>query len=520
MRSTQTSRGWRAKALAAAATIAALSLLAACSGGGGGDTGGTGEAVEGKTLVAAQPVDLAPSSFLKTTFGNILAEYAVFETLTLISPESGEPEGVLASSWEIAPDQLSMDITLRDDVTFHSGKKFTADDVIFTLEKVQDPAEGAANEVIAANISAMDKISDTELKLTFAQPEVSMFDLFESMPIVNSESYADNAAGEVVDGTGRFSWDKWTPGSTLELKKYDGYRDAANTTLAGIEVQVIADASAMLSAVRSGSVQYAIGIPASDSTVLAQDPAFALVKTGGSSESLAFDVTQAPFDKPEVRQAIAYAIDRDRINDQVYGGQSRPTDLFWKEASPGYDEEQSNLYGYDMDKAAQLLASAGVSNTSFDLLAVNDPATLGAFQIIQNSLAELGLNATVTAVDSADYDQRKASGQMGAPVYLIGATESQSPGATLQTRVELRAEDNLTGFSSPEYTSLIQDVTTATDPEVIREALRAYNEYFLDQAFVLPIVQSQNISVRSSDVDGIGGTQAGFIRLDTASFTS
>jgi peptide/nickel transport system substrate-binding protein len=504
------------RGLAAVAVVAGLSLLAACSGG----SDGGGDSAEDKILVAAQPLDVEPSSFLKTTFGNILAEYAVFETLTLIGPETGEPEGVLAESWEIAPDQLSMDIVLRDDVTFHSGKKFTADDVIFTLETVQDPAEGAANQVIAANISGMEKVSDTELTLTFAQPEVSMFDLFESMPIVNSESYADNASGEVVDGTGRFVWDTWTPGSTLELTKYDDYRDADATELDGIEIQVIADASAMLSAVRSNAVNYAIGLPAADSTVLTEDPAFALVKTGGSSSSLAFDVTQAPFDNPEVRQAIAYAIDRDRINDQVYGGQSRATSLFWKEASPGYDEAQSNFYDYDPDKAAELLAAAGVGATSFELLAVNDPATLGTFEIIQNSLAELGLTATVTSVDSADYDERKASGQMGAPVYLIGATESQSPGATLQTRVELRAAENLTGFESPEYTALINAVTTATEPEAIRDALSAYNEYFLDAAFVLPIVQSQNISVRSADVDGIGGTQAGFIRLDTAFFTS
>ena len=512
-----TSRSRRHRGVAVAAVVASLSLLAACSASGGTSDS---DSAEESVLVAAQPLDVEPSSFLKTTFGNILAEYAVFETLTLISPESGEPEGVLAESWTIAPDQLSMNIVLRDDVTFHSGKKFTADDVIFTLETVQDPAEGAANQVIAANITGMEKISDTELELTFATPEVSMFDLFESMPIVNSESYADNAAGEVVDGTGRFVWDSWTPGSTVELAKYDDYRDADTTELDGIEIQVIADASAMLSAVRSGAVNYAIGLPAADSTVLAEDPAFALVKTGGSSSSVAFDVTQAPFDNPDVRQAIAYAIDRDRINEQVYGGESRATDLFWKEASPGYDEEQSNFYDYDPDTAADMIAAAGATGTSFEILAVNDPATLGTFEILQNSLAEIGLTATVTSVDSADFDERKASGQMGAPVFLLGATESQSPGATLQTRLELRATDNLTGFESPEYTSLIEAVTTATEPDAIRAALVAYNDYFLDAAFVLPIVQSQNISVRSADVDGIGGTQAGFIRLDTASFTS
>jgi peptide/nickel transport system substrate-binding protein len=508
----------KSRGLAVITVIAGASLLAACTTGGqDADTDGS---AEGETLVAAQPIDLDPGSFLKTSFGNILSEFAVFETLTLNSPETGEPEGVLAESWEIAPDQLSMDIVLRDDVTFHSGKKFTADDVVFTLETVQDPAEGAANQVIASDISDIEKVSDTEIHLTFAEPMVEMFDLFESMPIVNSESYADNSSGEVIDGTGRFVWDSWTPGSKVELSKYEDYRDVDNTALSGIEIQVISDASAMLAAVRSGAVDYAIGVPASDAGVLAEDPGFALVKTGGLSSSLALDVTQAPFDNKDVRQAVAYAIDRDRINEQVYGGQSRATDLFWPTNSPAYDETQSDFYEYDPEKAADLLAAAGVDGASFEILAVNDPSTLGVFQIIQSSLAEVGLNATVTAVDTADFDERKANGDMVAPAFLMGNSEAQSPASTLQTRPELRASGNITKFESPEYTTLIDDVTSSVDTDETRDALLAYNDYFIDQAFVLPIVQSQNISVRSSDVDGIGGTQIGFIRLDTAFFGS
>jgi peptide/nickel transport system substrate-binding protein len=507
----------KSRGLAVVAVIAGTSLLAACSGSGQDPDDG---AADGETLVAAQPIDLDPGSFLKTSFGNILSEFAVYETLTLNSPETGEPEGVLAESWEIAADQLSMDIVLRDDVTFHSGKKLTADDVVFTLETVQDPAEGAANQVIAAEISEIEKVSDTEIHLTFAEPTVGMFDLFESMPIVNSDSYADNSSGEVIDGTGRFVWDSWTPGSKVELSKYEDYRDADNTQLGGIEIQVIADASAMLAAVRSGAVDYAIGVPASDTEVLVEDPAFALVKTGGLSSSLALDVTKPPFDDKNVRQAVAYAIDRDRINDQVYGGQSRATDLFWPVNSPAYDETQSDFYGYDPEKAAELLAEAGVDGASFEILAINDPATLGVFQIVQSGLAEVGLDATVTAVDSADFDERKANGEMGTPAFLLGNSEAQSPASTLQTRPELRATDNITHFESPEYTALVDGVTSSVDPDDTRAALLDYNEYLLDEAFVLTIVQSQNISVRSSDVDGIGGTQIGFIRLDTAYFAS
>ena len=100
----------------------------------------------GGTLTVAQTSDAEPGSFLKTSVGNILSEYAVLETLTLIDAKTGQAQGRAGEVVEARPDGKSIDITLRDDVTFHSGRKLTARRRHLHPEKVQDPATGAANQ--------------------------------------------------------------------------------------------------------------------------------------------------------------------------------------------------------------------------------------------------------------------------------------------------------------------------------------------------------------------------------------
>ena len=117
-------------------------------------------------------------------------------------PATGQPHGVLASSWTLAKDAKSMDLKLRDDVTFHSGRKLTADDVIFTIQKAQDPKTGAANQSIAGQISHVEKKGDDEVTLTFKQPLPNIFDLFETMPILNKDTYGDYAAGRTSTAPG------------------------------------------------------------------------------------------------------------------------------------------------------------------------------------------------------------------------------------------------------------------------------------------------------------------------------
>ena len=111
-----------AAVVAAAAMLAGTACSAATQNAGQAAATAAGPARNGGKLVVAQAYDPDPASFPKTAIGNIVTEYAVLETLTLIDAETGEPKGVLAKSWTLAPDGKSMTVQLRDDVpVFKAG---------------------------------------------------------------------------------------------------------------------------------------------------------------------------------------------------------------------------------------------------------------------------------------------------------------------------------------------------------------------------------------------------------------
>ncbi|GAB2873718.1 ABC transporter substrate-binding protein [Streptomyces mayteni] len=508
---------WRRPALAA--TAAAMLVSAGCGAAtqGPGPAGATGDS---GTLVVAQAYDVDPGSFLKTAIGNIVAEYAVFETLTLIDPETTEPRGVLAESWELAPDATAMTLTLRDDVTFHSGRQLTAADVVFTLEQARDPSNGAANQSIAGQISGIRTDGDFGLELDFAQPLPNVFDLFETLPILNEDAYADYAAGRNVDGTGRFTWESWTPGGEIVLSRYAEHRDAENTSLDGIQIDVITDPTALTSAIRSGRAQYAVGMSPGDARSLAEQPGFELVATGGAAFPLAFDVTRAPFDDPAARQAVQYAIDRERIVEQVEGGHAEPASVPWRSSTVGYDEAQAGHYSYRRDLAEEMLAEAGVApGTSFEVTMGDTPEATGIFQIVQNNLADVGLNAEPVILNGPDYEERLATRSFDTPVVLMQASNGLSPASAVVSRPELVPDGNVSGFGTSDYDALVEAVTSASETAERERALRDFNDYFIEEAFAVPLITRPTLSVRTDAVNDITATQMGFLYVAEASLS-
>jgi peptide/nickel transport system substrate-binding protein len=503
-----------AAAVAAAVMLAGTACSAATQNTGQVAATAAGPVRNGGKLVVAQAYDPDPASFLKTAIGNIVTEYAVLETLTLIDAQTGEPKGVLAKSWTLAPDGKSMSIQLRDDVTFHSGRKLTAADVAFTIDKAKDPAVGAANQKIAAQISAVQVKSDTELALTFANPLPAIFDLFETMPILNKDSYADYAAGKTVDGTGPFEWSSFTPGGKVELTKYAKYRNAANTHLDSIEVNIVKDPTALVSAIKSGRAQYAVGVAPVDARSLGTQQGFALLSSGGAAFHLGLDVRKPPFDNKSVRQAVQYAIDRKRIVQQAEGGKATAASLPWRPSTVGYDSGRATHYTYDPAKAKQMLAAAGVKpGTSFDVATADGPESLAIFQIVKNNLAAVGLEAKPVTMNVPDYQQKLATRTFTTAAVLMQASNGASPATAMVSRPELSAEQNITFFKTPQYSAIAQAVTNASSKADKEKALKDFDDYFLDQAFAVALITRPTLTVRSSSLNNIVATQMGFLNL-------
>jgi peptide/nickel transport system substrate-binding protein len=511
---------FRRRRLIAIIIVAAALLATGCSAAGQRGSSATSAAPrDGGTLVVAQANDAQPGSMLSPALGNIVSQYAVFETLTLIDVNTGEPKGALAKSWTMTPDSTGIDIRLRDDVTFHTGRKMTSADVLYTIQQVQNPANAVGSRFLADQIAGAQADGDYGVKLTFKRPLPNIFDLFEIMPIVDKDTFANYKDGKQLVGTGRFTWKSWTPGGKIELEKYAGYRDAANTHLDQIEIDIIKDATAILAAIRSGRIQYATSLSALDASTLGRQNGYTLVQSGGAAITLGIDVTKAPFDNKTVRQAVQYAIDRSRIVAQVQGGQAEATALPWRKATPGYDTAQGAQYTYEPDKAKQMIAQAGAGGASFDVVVPDIPESTAIFEIVQNNLAAAGLNARAQVISTSEYDQRIAKRDMGAPVFLMRNSNAFSPASALVSRPELVASNNLSHFTSPEYTAAVDAVTGAVTPADQQKALRDYNSYALDQAFNLPVVTRPSLTVRTAEFDGIVPTAQGFLDVSSAYLT-
>ena len=122
-----------------------------------------GTTTTGGTLTFAIALDAAPANPYQLPGRNLPWFNKVFQPLTYTDRDTRQPKPVLASSWRLAPDGLSIDITLRDDVTFHTGRKMTADDVKYTFEQAKLPAFGSTLAFVAAAFKDMTVRSPTQL---------------------------------------------------------------------------------------------------------------------------------------------------------------------------------------------------------------------------------------------------------------------------------------------------------------------------------------------------------------------
>lgn len=505
-------RSRAAKSLVAFAASAALALTG-CAASSSADAAPK----TGGTLQVVQAAAFLPATILGLRGGNYPWILNVFQPLTQLDKD-GKPQPVLATDWEFAEDGLSMTVNLREGVNFHSGRPMTAEDVKWTFEKTLDPSSGSQLGFVAKQFASIDIQSPTTVKVTFKKKinQATIFDYFEMTYIVDKESYAGLADGTQVIGTGPFKWGTYRPGVSLELTRNDEYWDKDNQPyLDKIEFQEVNDPTAQVSAIRSGRAGVAYGLGHADAQAFASDPQFEVVDAGGTIFPLGVDVTKEPFTDVRVRQALAYAIDRDRVNQQAFGGTGTVTDLFWGANAPGIDGEVVKKYDYNPEKAKQLIQEAGAEGAAVPITVVTVPQIQGQYDIIANNLKAVGLNPSSVPVDETSFNSLQNQGKLGAAFILQHGQVGFGEATMLDSLPSLRA-NNPSHFASPEYERLRQAYINA-DEDGAADALSALTDYMLDQAFSVPILQAKGKVVVSKDLKGVSVSKRGLMLLGQAS---
>jgi peptide/nickel transport system substrate-binding protein len=476
------------------------------------------EPASGGAMTIASGADAQPAFAMASRAGNYPWRRQVFDTLIVLDPETSEPNPLLATGWEFNDDATKVVLALRDDVTFHTGRAMTAADVVFSLEQAKLPENAVQTGGIIAD-ATIEATGGHEVTITAPTSIANIFDVLELVVIVDQDTVAGLQDGTQVVGTGPFTWEKWEPGASLTLARYGDYWGGP-AKLDSIEVVIITDSTAQVSALTSGRAQMATGLSNTDATTAASgNDNLALIETPGETWfPLGMDVTLPPFDDPVVRQAVGYAIDRERIVLQVFEGIGGTSDLWWKTNEPGMTDDLAHRYTYDPDRARQMLEDAGAVGAKIEFSTLNIPIAQSVFEIVQNNLSEVGLSVTPNVMETAIFDEQQAAGELGQIFLQIHGLQGFSP-ATLVDAFPALRDGNPSKFDPAEYRQLRDDLQAATLDEEEAKLVELTN-YMLDEAFSHAIARTITFVVQSDAVQGVDYTNIGFWGLHEATVAS
>jgi peptide/nickel transport system substrate-binding protein len=458
-------------------------------------------------------------SLLGQNAANLGLSRLVFNTLTQYDRATLQPRPSLATSWELTDSATTVTMRLRDDVRFHSGRPFTADDVIYSVHALLDPLHSSQLRTTATAIA--DVVADGAHQVTFRlrHPVSNLFDLFEVMFIVDRDSGEDLFRENHVIGTGPFVWKEHVVDEHVTLVRNPSYWRPGLPYLDGVEIRIIPDVQGLLASLEAGQSHLAIDLAPRDVVGLARRSAFRVTATDleDAGYYVGCNVTVPPLDNRLVRQAIAWSVDRDRILRQVFDGIGRASSIPWSRTSPAFDRTLAGFYRHDPAKARQLVQQAGQLGAKVRL-SVNGALPLLAEigQIVQFNLREAGFAAELDlmpgATFAAAFAQRSLPGlwvnqhgfnQLHPPTLILGA-------------VPFNAQRNVSNFVDQRYVDLANQAWNATTDAGARSAYRQVTQYLLDQSFVIELVVSSHVFTSSSKLVGYGYNGYDFLNLDQA----
>jgi peptide/nickel transport system substrate-binding protein len=465
----------------------------------------------GGTAKLGLTLDLIPGNLLTNTNTGITTLLGlVYNTLTRYARSTLDINPELATQWRLAADGKSLWIKLREDVKFHSGRQFTSADVKFSLQTYADPKWNGQLKSTAAAITGYDTTKPHEVTLSFALGCPSnIFDLLDTAPILDSETAAKIATGERFIGTGPFRLTSWRPNTDLRFVKNPDYFVPGRPYLDEVHARIIPQTSTLLSALKSGQVHLGDTLGLREIDAVTKSSAITAISlTGAELEAyVGANVTAPPLDDVRLRQAIAYALDRDRVADEVFRGRGFASSLPWPKDSPAYDPALSGYYGRDLTRSRSLVAELGKPVPTLPLAYLPDNAMVSSVaQIVQRNLGDAGIDVSLVPLDNAQFAKQLIGGQFPGLWVTEHSWAQMTPSTLAVSAYPFNARKNASHFSSPAYTTAADTawhLPQADGPQAT-EAYTALSRQLIDQLFLIEIGVYYRQFAVSSNLRGVG----------------
>ena len=352
---------------------------------------------------------LAPVGHLDPAFGGSISDNevaTVWMDFFVRLDATGRPdlEHSLAEAVEVSDDGTEWTFTLREGVQFHDGKPLTAEDIVFTYDRLRDPDLGTATVGLYANITDIEAIDDHTVLFTMENPNPDfLLDLADwHARVVDSE--VEDYETE-WNGTGPFMVASYSPEDRIVFERNPNYwlQDEAGCALPyvdGVEFLFLSEDAARAEALRSGEIDYLVTVPLAYASPLAADPNIVVGEVRTNSHSaINMRCDEGVFADNRVRQAFKLATDRQAILDAaILGRGSLGNDT---PIGPAFGDFHTDELPQerDVEKAKELLAEAGFPDGSeVELYTWNYPSNQSTATVWKEQLAEAGIKVNLNIV--------------------------------------------------------------------------------------------------------------------------
>ena len=456
---------------------------------------------EEKTLVVAQTSDtvtLDPQKQGGMASMNVLIN--LYDTL-VTRDENGDLAPCLAKSWEAVND-TTWRFYLRDDVYFHDGDHFDAEDAKFTLDRLNAP-ETASPIAELKNLDHTDVIDQYTIDLVFKATEPiapNKCVLFGGVMLSKEYTEAHDADYLALNpnGTGPYKFVSWQKDSEVVMAKNENYwrEPAAYDKLI---FRVIPNQADMMAALMTGEIDIGPSLTADLAASVSGNESLKVIDADWiRTFFISLDtVNSEPLKDKRVRQALNYAIDKQAIIEAIFAGYAKQVSTILPSQTFGFDPE-CPYYGYDVEKAKTLLKEAGYEN-GFEITFDATSGEVMEIQAICGFLEEVGIKINLNVIDTSTMTSLRTSGTAH-EMYYIGNTGWTMDGLSNYQSFAARDRRYARG-GNEELDALVVKEETTVDPAERFEAFKQAQAIMSDEAFFIFLWQRDNIYVMSTKVD-------------------
>jgi peptide/nickel transport system substrate-binding protein len=479
--------------------------------------------------VGSPTVDAASERVRVLMFNSLMRKNERFEYVNELASELPK----------ISEDGLTVTFVLRDNVKFHDGRQLSSADVKYTLDTLLASNSGKAAsffEGSGANkqsyISSVEAPDARTVLIHLRKQWLQLYPNLTPIGIIPQGSAAQQATNPIGSGPFRFkSFDKTQ--QVLDLEANPNYWEGA-PGIQALRVRVITDANALMAELKSNRVDL-VPLPSNLTPdaiqSLGQDANLKVEQFPGSNiVYLGFNVQSAPLDKAVVRQAIAYAIDRERLIRELQLGQAKLAHSILPEESWAYTAGQT--YSYDPERAKKMLDEAGFRDPDGDGPKMRFPnplvfkissgsiATRQYSTVIQNSLKDIGVPVEIETLETNSLLEqlRRGQFQMTTSRWIGG---NQDPVflrdlfASTEIPTQERAGRNRSRYGNPDVDKILQEAANTADQQRAATLYKQAQEIISRELPMLPLWYPANIVIARKNVSNIkvdGSGDWGFVK--------